>query len=311
MIRVRGLTRLFGERVAVRDVSFEVARGEILGFLGPNGAGKTTTMRILTCFIPATSGKATVAGYDVTRQSVDVRRRVGYMPENVPLYPEMRVREYIDFRAKLKGVPRKERAKKVDEVLDRCRVRDMERRLVGTLSKGYRQRVGLAESLVHDPDILILDEPTVGLDPIQIREARKLIRELGQRHTILLSTHILPEVEMICERVIIIARGKIALSDTLKNLQAGAVIALEVRGPHQKVRGVLETIDGVAQVDGRDSPDGLAAFDIRTHNDRDLRETISQRVTQNGWTIRLLDLRRRTLEDQFVAAALSVEERET
>jgi len=311
MIQVDRLQKTFGSVLAVDDISFRVERGEIVGFLGPNGAGKTTTMRILTCFIPATSGKATVAGYDVTRQSVDVRRRVGYMPENVPLYPEMRVREYIDFRAKLKGVPRKERTKKVDEVLDRCRVRDVERQLVGTLSKGYRQRVGLAESLVHDPDILILDEPTVGLDPIQIREARKLIRELGDRHTILLSTHILPEVEMICQRVIIIARGKIALSDTLKNLQAGAVIALEVRGPQQKVRGVLETIEGVAKVDGRDTQDGLAAFDIRTHNDRDLRETISQRVTQNGWTIRLLDLRRRTLEDQFIAAALSVEERET
>ena len=311
MINVDRLLKTFGSVVAVDDISFQVERGEIVGFLGPNGAGKTTTMRILTCFIPATSGRATVAGYDVTRQSVDVRRRVGYMPENVPLYPEMRVREYIDFRAKLKGVPRKDRPKKVDEVLDRCRVRDVERRLVGTLSKGYRQRVGLAESLVHDPDILVLDEPTVGLDPIQIREARKLIKELGQRHTILLSTHILPEVEMICERVIIIARGKIALSDTLKNLQAGAVIALEVRGPQQKVRSMIETIDGVAAVEPRDTQDGLAAFDIRTHNDRDLRETIAQRVSQNGWTIRLLDLRRRTLEDQFVSAALSMDRRET
>ena len=307
MIKVDRLLKTFGSVVAVDDISFHVERGEIVGFLGPNGAGKTTTMRILTCFIPATSGRATVAGYDVMKQSVDVRRRIGYLPENVPLYPEMRVREYIDFRAKLKGVPRKDRPKKVDEVLDRCRVRDVERRLVGNLSKGYRQRVGLAESLVHDPDILVLDEPTVGLDPIQIRETRKLIRELGERHTILLSTHILPEVEMICERVIIIARGKIALSDTLKGLQAGAVIALEVRGPQQKVRSMLETIDGVAAVEGRDTQDGLAAFDVRTHHDRDLRETIAQRVSQNGWTLRLLDLRRRTLEDQFIAAALSVE----
>jgi ABC-2 type transport system ATP-binding protein len=307
MIQVDRLVKLFGSVVAVDGISFQVERGEIVGFLGPNGAGKSTTMRILTCFIPASSGRASVAGFDVMKQSVDVRRRVGYLPENVPLYPEMRVREYIDFRAKLKGVPRKDRPKKVDEVLARCRVADVQRKLISTLSKGYRQRVGLAESMVHDPDILILDEPTVGLDPIQIRETRKLIKELGEHHTILLSTHILPEVEMICERVIIIARGRIALSETLKNLQAGAVIGLEVRGPAAKVRSTIEVIDGVAKVDSREVQDGISAFEIRTHNDKDLRETISQRVTQNGWTIRQLDLRRRTLEDQFISAAMSVE----
>ncbi len=310
MIQVDGLVKNFGSVLAVNDISFQVDKGEIVGFLGPNGAGKTTTMRILTCFIPPTSGSATVAGYDVMKQSVQVRSRVGYLPESVPLYPEMRVREFIDFRAKLKGVPRKDRPKKIDMVMDRCRIRDVQRKLVGTLSKGYRQRVGLAEAMVHDPDILILDEPTVGLDPIQIKETRKLIKALGEQHTILLSTHILPEVEMICERVIIIAGGRIALSKTLKDMQAGAVITLEVRGPQHKVKSMLETIDGVATIDPREVKDGLAAFDIRTHQDQDLRESISQRVSQNGWTIRQLDLRRPTLEDQFIAAAMKVEESE-
>jgi gliding motility-associated transport system ATP-binding protein len=310
MIQVDGLSKNFGSVNAVDKISFGVERGEIVGFLGPNGAGKTTTMRILTCFIPPSGGRATVAGFDVMKQSVDVRRHVGYLPESVPLYPEMRVREFVDFRAKLKGVPRRDRAKKVDEVMTRCRIRDVQRKLIGTLSKGYRQRVGLAESMVHDPEILILDEPTVGLDPIQIRETRKLIKELGEQHTILLSTHILPEVEMVCERVIIIARGRIALSDTLKNLQAGAIIGLEVRGPAAKIRSAIEVIDGVASVEFRESPtNGIATFDIRTHNDVDLREMVSQRVTQNGWIIRGLELRRRTLEDHFISAALSVEER--
>jgi len=311
MIQVDRLVKTFGSVAAVDNISFTVEKGEIVGFLGPNGAGKTTTMRILTCFIPASSGMASVAGHDVMKQSVAVRRRVGYLPESVPMYPEMRVREYIDFRAKLKGVPRKDRPVKVDEVMVRCRISDVQRKLIGTLSKGYRQRVGLAEALVHDPDILILDEPTVGLDPIQIRETRKLIKELGDKHTILLSTHILPEVEMICERVIIIAQGRIALSDTMKNLQAGAVISLEVRGPVQKVRAAIEVVEGVAKVDAREVQDGIAAFDIRTHNDKDLREAISQRVAQNGWTIRQLDLRRRTLEDLFAGAVLGKQESET
>jgi ABC-2 type transport system ATP-binding protein len=308
MIEVDRLVKLYGSVRAVDHISFSVSKGEIVGFLGPNGAGKTTTMRMLTCFIPPTSGRATVAGFDVSRESLDVRSRVGYLPESVPLYPEMRVREYIDFRAKLRGVSRKERPAKIDRVLGKCRIKDVERRLVGTLSKGYRQRVGLAEAMVHDPDILILDEPTVGLDPIQIRETRKLIAELGAQHTILLSTHILSEVEMICQRVIIIANGKIALSDRLDNLRTGAVISLEVRGNAPQVRRVLETIDGIERVDEQLSQNGVAGFEVGTRNDEDLREVISQRVTQNGWTIRKLDLRKRTLEDLFIAAALADQE---
>jgi len=304
MIQVERLTKTFGPITAVDQISFTVDRGEIVGFLGPNGAGKTTTMRILTGFIPPSSGRAWVAGFDVTKESIEVRQRVGYMPENVPMYPEMRVQEYLNFRAKLKNVPRKERKKKVEYAMERCGLLGVRRQLIGTLSKGYRQRVGLADAMVHDPEILILDEPTIGLDPIQIREARNLIKELGQEHTILLSTHILPEVEMICERVIIIAEGRIALVADLADLQRDAVITLEVRGPEQQVRGVLETIDGVDSVTTTGTEDGLAQFEIRTRDGQDLREEISQRVAKNGWTIRQLDLRRRNLEDHFVEATI-------
>jgi ABC-2 type transport system ATP-binding protein len=308
MIQVDRLVKSFGSIVAVDGISFEVSKGEIVGFLGPNGAGKTTTMRILTCFIPATSGQATVGGFDVMTDSIEVRRRIGYLPESVPLYGEMRVNEYLNYRAKLKGVPRAERSSRIGYVMERCRVDDRARQLIGTLSKGYRQRVGLADAMLHNPDLLILDEPTVGLDPIQIRETRKVIKELGEQHTILLSTHILPEVEMVCERVMIIASGQIKLDDKLANLRGGAVIHLEVRGPQQNVHNMLETIDGVAVVDAREPQDGLAVFDVRTKNDEDLREKISQRVAQNGWPIRQLDLRQRTLEDRFIEAAMKVEE---
>jgi ABC-2 type transport system ATP-binding protein len=304
MIKVNRLVKRFGAVVAVNDISFSVERGEIVGFLGPNGAGKTTTMRILTCFLPPSGGQASVAGYDVVEQSLDVRRRVGYLPENVPMYPEMRVAEYLHFRAKLKDVPRRERRSRVDYVMERCNVKHMGRRLIGTLSKGYRQRVGLADALVHDPEILVLDEPTVGLDPNQIRDARKLIAELGTQHTILLSTHILFEVEMVCSRVIIIDSGRIALTSALANLQRDAIITLEVRGPAREVQGVLETTDGVTEVKSRSGGDGIAGFEIRTRDDADLREAISKRVANNGWTIRQIDLRRRTLEDHFVAATI-------
>jgi ABC-2 type transport system ATP-binding protein len=307
MIEVSDLTKTFGATVAVDRISFGVDRGEIVGLLGPNGAGKTTTMRILTCFLPATAGTAKVAGFDCRNDSLDVRRRVGYLPENVPMYPEMRVREYLMFRAKLKEVPRRQRRQRVDYCMLRCQISDVHRKLLGALSKGYRQRVGLADAMLHDPDLLILDEPTVGLDPIQVREARQLITELGQDHTILLSTHILPEVEMVCKRVVIIAEGRIALDDQLGNLQRDSVITLEVRGPRDKVHQVLETTDGVTSVSDRPGQDGIAAFDIRTKNDQDLREVVSQRAVKNGWTIRQLDLRRRTLEDHFVAAAVRVQ----
>src|SRR6202035_197707 len=211
--------KYFGPVMAIDRVTFGVDKGEIVGFLGLNGAGKTTTMRILTTFLPATSGVARVAGHDVMTESLDVRRNIGYLPESVPLYPEMRVEEYLTYRAKLKDVERKERPKRIEEALDRCRLREVRRRLLGTLSKGYRQRVGLADALLHNPPLLILDEPTVGLDPSQIRETRSLIRELGREHTVLLSTHILSEVEMTCDQAIIINRGQVAAAGRLEDLR--------------------------------------------------------------------------------------------
>lgn len=305
MIQVKNLTKYFGPVQAVDDITFGVEQGEIVGFLGPNGAGKTTTMRILTTFLPATSGVARVAGHDVMSESMEVRRNIGYLPESVPLYPEMRVEEYLNYRAKLKGVDRKKRPSRIQYCLDRCRIREVRRRLIGTLSKGYRQRVGLADALVHDPAILILDEPTTGLDPLQIRETLGLIKELGAKHTILLSTHILSEVEAVCRRVIIINAGVIGLDKNLSDLATDATfIIVEVRGPTDQVSSTLKTTDGVRHVDAQPLGDGLTGFEIRTHQNRDLREQISQRIAKNGWAIRRLDLRRPRLEDHFVKVVL-------
>jgi ABC-2 type transport system ATP-binding protein len=299
MISVHNITKYFGPVLAIDRVSFEVARGEIVGFLGPNGAGKTTMMRILTSYLPATSGIARVAGFDVMTQSLAVRQNIGYLPESVPLYSEMRVDEYLDFRAKLKGVDRKVRAKRVDYCLDRCRIREVHRRLIGTLSKGYRQRVGLADCMVHDPAILIMDEPTVGLDPVQIRETLALIQELGESHTILLSTHILAEVEAICERVIIINAGRIGMVKSLGEVDAKSVLVVEVRGPVEQVLAALKAVEGVTQVSVDSRGDGAAVFLVYTRDNRDVRDKIAQLVVQKGWALLQLGYRRRTLEDAF------------
>ena len=299
MIQVHNLTKYFGPILAVDRVNFEVAQGEIVGFLGPNGAGKTTTMRVLTTYLPATSGVAKVAGFDVMTESLDVRRNIGYLPESVPLYTEMRVEEYLVYRAKLKGVERKDRAKQLDYCLDRCRLREVRRRLLGTLSKGYRQRVGLADAMIHDPQILILDEPTAGLDPVQIRETLALIQDLGDSHTILLSTHILSEVEAICERVIIINAGRVGFSRSLEELESQAVTVLEVRGPIDQVTSTLRGIDGVEQVSARGIEGDLSGFEVRTRDGRDLREAMAAAVMKRGWPLRRLDQQRRRLEDAF------------
>jgi ABC-2 type transport system ATP-binding protein len=299
MIQVTELSKYFGPVMAIDRVSFEVDRGEIVGFLGPNGAGKTTTMRILTSYLPATRGIAKVAGFDVMTESMEVRRRIGYLPESVPLYPEMRVEEYLTYRAKLKGIARKDRTGRLEYTLDRCRIREVRRRLIGTLSRGYRQRVGLADAMIHDPPILIMDEPTAGLDPVQIRETLALIRDLGETHTILLSTHILSEVEAVCERVIIIASGHIAVSRTLDELEAGTTILVEVRGPAEQVAGVLRATPGVAQVVVGQPDDGVSRFEVQAQGDRDVREALSLAVAQKGWALRRLERQRRKLEDAF------------
>ncbi len=300
MIQVDNLSKYFGPIMAVDRISFKVGAGEIVGFLGPNGAGKTTTMRILTSYLPATSGVAKVAGFDVMLEATEVRRNIGYLPESVPLYPEMRVEEYINFRAKLKGMERTERARRVGYCMDRCRLVTVRNRLLGTLSKGYRQRVGLADAMIHSPPILILDEPTAGLDPLQIRETLALIKDLGDKHTVLLSTHILSEVEAVCERVIIIANGRVGLSQRLDEIESESVILVEARGPSDQIVHSLKDVNGVASVKALPMDDGVASFEVRLKDEQaDVREDVSKAIGQKGFPIRRLERKRRRLEDAF------------
>jgi len=304
MIEVQGLTKEYGPVTAIRDVSFGVAPGEIVGFLGPNGAGKSTTMRILSCFMPATSGSARVAGYDVFHQSMEVRRRIGYLPENVPLYPDLRVGPYLDFVAEIKGVGRAERRSRVAEVMERCRIADVQNRLVGKLSKGYRQRVGLAQAIVSDPEVLILDEPTIGLDPRQITEIRSLIKSLAGRHTVILSTHILPEVSMVCDAVVIINKGSVVAQgpiDTLvEQFFPTARLEVEIVGPPAAVRTGIRGIPGVTSVEELAATNGAARYVVESSRERDVRGEIFQMAAQQQWT--LLELRRlgTTLEEVFI-----------
>jgi len=303
MIKVENLTKRYAGHTAIRDLNFEVDQGEIMGFLGPNGAGKTTTMRILAGFMPATSGRASIAGFDVFEQSLQARTRLGYMPENVPLYNDMRVAEYLDYRAALKGVPHRRVAERVGDVKELCGLREVERKLIGTLSKGYRQRVGLADALVNEPELLILDEPTIGLDPNQIRQVRELIKNLGKQHTILLSTHILPEVEMTCSRVVIIHKGRIEACDTPANLlsqirQAGGVL-VEAKIGSDNGAQELKKISGVRDVITNQEA-GWQKFSLRVESGLDVREEVFKLAAARKWTLRELSQRRATLEDVFV-----------
>jgi len=320
VIEVQHLTKRYGPVTAVDDVSFRVERGEILGFLGPNGAGKTTTMRILTGYMPATDGKAIVAGYDVFDQPVDAKRRTGYLPETPPLYPDMSVEEYLTFVAKIKGVPPGERTARVKSVMEKARVADMARRQCGKLSKGYKQRVGLAQALIHNPDVLILDEPTAGLDPKQIIETRELIKDLAATgdHTIVLSTHILPEVSQTCQRVVIINKGKVVAVDTPDNLTArlrgSETMYMQVDAAGADPAGALTRVAGVTRVAESDRRDGVVGLEIESESGRDVRRDLAKTVVGNGWGLLELRPMRMSLEEIFlslttddVAAAVSAE----
>ncbi len=304
MIKVENLTKRYAGQTAIQDLTFEVGKGEIMGFLGPNGAGKSTTMRILSSFMPPTSGRASIAGFDIFEQSLQARAHLGYMPENVPLYNDMRVDEYLEYRASLKGVPHRRISERVGDVKELCGLREVERKIIGALSKGFRQRVGLADALVHEPDLLILDEPTSGLDPNQIRQVRDLIRNLGKQHTILLSTHILPEVEMTCSRVIIINRGRIEACDTPENLlgqmrKAGSAVLEAKTGTDHGVEE-LKKLPGVRDVVAQPVEEGWTEFTLRVEAGVDLRETLFRLATERRWSVRELTQRRATLEDVFV-----------
>jgi len=304
MIEVEDLTKYYGNYQALKGITFRVEKGEILGFLGPNGAGKTTTMRILTCFFPATSGTARVAGFDVFEEPLEVRKRVGYLPENVPLYRDMRVAEYLTFAGGVKGVDRREMKDRVKKVMDECGLIEVSHKLIGELSKGYRQRVGLAQALVNDPEVLILDEPTIGLDPKQIIEIRWLIKNLAGKRTIILSTHILPEVSMTCQRVIIINEGRLVAVDTPQNLisqlQGGERIVLKVDGPSREVVKGLQGIKGVKKVEGGEGGDGINDYTVEIEKGMEMRREIPATIVTKGWGLLEMRTQEMSLEDIFI-----------
>ncbi len=308
MIQVEGLSKRYARHVAVDNISFSVNKGDIVGFLGPNGAGKTTTMRILTCFLPPTEGKATVADLDVFEQPFEVKKHIGYLPENPPVYPEMTVKGYLSFVANLKNVSRHDVATRVEQVMERCAIADVKDRLIGKLSKGYRQRVGLAQAIIHNPDVLILDEPTSGLDPKQINETRELIKSLAGEHTIILSTHILPEVEAVCEKVIIINKGRVVATDSVENLKnragLGSATLVQIENPGDmdpaSVHQRLEQVPGVSKVLDRITGGPRLAFEIENLQGQNARPDIARAIVNAGWNLIELKSSTLTLEEVFL-----------
>lgn len=303
MIEVQHLTRYYGETCAIKEVSFEVKKGEILGLLGPNGAGKTTTMRILTGFMPPTTGTATVAGYDILTHPREVKRRIGYLPENPPLYPDLRVDEYLRFVARLKELPAKQIKSALENVIEKAALSDVAHQVIGSLSKGYRQRVGLAQALLGDPEVMILDEPTVGLDPRQIIEIRELIKALAGEHTVILSTHILPEVEMTCQRVVIINRGELVAQDTPENLttrlKGNQRIVVEVQGDPQAARRVMEQFPEVISITDQ-APQGDDAHRFTLESGQDIRRQLARALIENGLELYELTAEKYSLEEIFL-----------
>jgi ABC-2 type transport system ATP-binding protein len=309
MISVKDLSKRYARTTAVDQISFEITKGQIVGFLGPNGAGKTTTMRILTCFLPPSAGTANVAGFDVLEQPLEVKKRIGYLPESPPIYPEMETTEYLKFVGKLKGLSGADLQKRVNYVCDRCAIADVKTKLLGKLSKGYRQRVGLAQAIIHNPDVLILDEPTAGLDPKQINETRDLIKDLAGEHTIVLSTHILPEVEQTCEQVIIINKGKLVATDSVRNLQARArgaeSVLLEIAGRNGTVEASivqhkLEQVAGVSRVLCKQQVDSRASFEVESQKGRLVRGDLARAVVESGWDLNELRPAAMSLEEIFL-----------
>ncbi len=314
MIKVEGLSKRYARTVAVDDISFEVQKGQIVGFLGPNGAGKTTTMRVLTCFLPPTSGTAFVAGFDVMTASMDVKKRIGYLPELPPLYPEMEVIEYLTFVGRIKKIPKAELGQRLNEVIERCAIGDVRTKLVGKLSRGYRQRVGLAQAIIHNPDVLILDEPTAGLDPKQIIETRELITGLAGSHTIILSTHILPEVEQTCEQVIIINKGKVVATDSVHNLtnrlRGSEAVAVELEPQAGELTAAqaqqkLEQVSGVSRVIPKDARNGRLRFEVESLQGRSIRPELARAVVESGWSLHELYPVALSLEEVFLQLTAS------
>ena len=305
MIKAENLTKKYSGLKAVDSVSFEVEDGEIVGLLGPNGAGKTTIMRMLTCFLPPSEGSATLCGYSILKDSRRVRQNIGYLPENNPLYEDMRVKEYLNHRAGLKSIGFREKRRAIHKVLEKCWIEDVQNKMISSLSKGYRQRVGLGAALLGAPKILILDEPTVGLDPKQILETRKLIKELGKEHTILLSTHILHEAEALSDRVLILSEGKIIASDTTAKLReqmaGGKTIYVEVKGPDiETVKNRFLSLEGVTHVTFETRMDDYLAFLVQSSSETDPRALVYQTIKENNWQLRELTLRKMSLEDIFI-----------